>query len=125
MDQGLKHFLSINFRDALQDEFFCLKVLQVMPIAPEDEMGPRVISLFNSFYVRIISIFQKLDYIPGVLQMAEEGLKVAETDEEAIKMCTLAFKCALQLDDYDAAYQYILSVRDTQMFLISLYLFNY
>lgn len=42
--------------------------------------------------------------------MAMEGFHAAATEEEAIKMCTLAFKCAIQLDDYNEAYDYVMKV---------------
>lgn len=71
---------------------------------------PSEVSLFSSYYVRMIGLFQTLDWLPGVRAMAEEALKVATSDEEAVKMCALAFKCALQLKDYPQAYRYILKV---------------
>lgn len=46
--------------------------------------------------------------MPGIQRVAGEGLQAAETEEDAIKMCALAFKCALQLEDYTTAFNFIL-----------------
>jgi hypothetical protein len=63
-----------------------------------------------SYFVKIISIFQVFNLIPAVQKLAQDGLDLAVeegNDQAATQMCSLAFKSALFLRDYDSAYKNI------------------
>ncbi|ODN00860.1 hypothetical protein Ocin01_05816 [Orchesella cincta] len=100
-DTSLNYFQSISFREAC-DDYLDFNGNENLPFEKLQE-------LYSGYFLKIIKLFEIYDQTPAIQRLAEDGLKIAsDIDNDAItRMCTLAFRSAIKLDDYKSAYKYI------------------
>lgn len=104
-EKALKYFRSITFREACDDHYFCVKYME---LNEEEDMQVEILQeLYSGYYLKVIKLFQIYERIPAIQRLAEDGLKIASDDEATTRMCSLAFKSAIRLNDYKSAYKYI------------------
>jgi len=110
--KALPYFKAITPELAVKDTHFCSSILEIEMKDGEERGGSfNVKSNFHQYYIKAISIFQVFDHLTCILSMAESGIVNAEENSAfRTKMCTLAFKTALELEDYAAAYNFILNM---------------
>ncbi|CAG7728027.1 unnamed protein product [Allacma fusca] len=100
VSEALVYFKSITFNEAVKDLYFMEKILGVNVAA----MKPLV------FYQKIISLFQVFQEHSAVQILAETALDACPNQNDKVMMASLAFKSALHMRDYVAAYKYILRI---------------
>ncbi|CAL8125777.1 unnamed protein product [Orchesella dallaii] len=104
-DTALNYFQSITFREACDDVYFCMKYLEFSGI--ENPPVELLQELYSGYFLKIIKLFQIYNQTPAIQRLAEVGLKIAVDSDAVTRMCSLAFKSAIKLDDYKSAYKYI------------------
>ena len=109
-ETALNYFRSITFREACDDSYFLTKYLEFSFPGVGNPPVELFQELYSGYYLKVIKLFQIYDRIPAVQKLSEDGLRVAPDDDSTTRMCSLAFKSAIALDDYKSAYKYLMQI---------------